>query len=561
VTNPYFNFTGDFIAGTRVQSQAFDTLFAAIAAGFDNLPAPATALKQGTATLATESGSGNAFVVSFSGSSVRTSNQEGDEVVFRATHGNTGPATLQVDSITPAVPLVGASGVALESGDIVSGFLYVARYDNANTRFVLINPQTSYITQLQTIRGYAEEWANKAEDSLISTAAGGDGSTEYSALHWAAKAAGFATDAESEAGAAAALYDLFDDRYLGAKSADPTVDNDGDPLAAGALYFNTTSGVMRVYSGSAWGPGYTLTPKFTNVVAGSTSVNPDGTLHVHTGSAGTIAADTNSDDLVVENSGNVGLSFLSPAGSTAAITFGDPDDNVTGQIRYDHSTDQFSLFTAGAARAYLDATGLGVGVAPAVRLHVAQTLADNLARLTFTEQWDSAVAADVLEIVGTGGVASSAAGGYFGVRFRDDVNSDKGVGIYAVAQSNFANDVGLSLWVYDSALSPGYREAARLQADGSLKLNNGVAPVASPANAVQLYAQDVSGSSELRVRDEAGNVTTLSPHNFSLVPGGASEELAWSYYSERAGRAVNVDMLRVVRLVEALSGETLVYQS
>ena len=36
---------------------------------------------------------------------------------------------------------------------------------------------------------YAEEWANKAEDSLVSVAAGGDGSTEYSALHWAAKAA------------------------------------------------------------------------------------------------------------------------------------------------------------------------------------------------------------------------------------------------------------------------------------------------------------------------------------------------------------------------------------
>jgi len=36
---------------------------------------------------------------------------------------------------------------------------------------------------------YAEEWANKAEDSLVSVAAGGDGSTEYSAKHWAAKAA------------------------------------------------------------------------------------------------------------------------------------------------------------------------------------------------------------------------------------------------------------------------------------------------------------------------------------------------------------------------------------
>lgn len=50
-------------------------------------------------------------------------------------------------------------------------------------------------------RGYAEEWATKAEDSLISVAAGGDGSTDYSALHHAAKAAASATSAAASAGA------------------------------------------------------------------------------------------------------------------------------------------------------------------------------------------------------------------------------------------------------------------------------------------------------------------------------------------------------------------------
>ena len=51
---------------------------------------------------------------------------------------------------------------------------------------------------------------------------------------------------------AAASYDSFDDRYLGAKASDPSVDNDGDALIAGATYFNTTSDSMKVYSGSAW---------------------------------------------------------------------------------------------------------------------------------------------------------------------------------------------------------------------------------------------------------------------------------------------------------------------
>lgn len=65
-----------------------------------------------------------------------------------------------------------------------------------------------------------------------------------------------AGNAAASASAAAASYDAFDDRYLGAKSADPTLDNDGDPLQTGALYFNTTSAVMKVYGGSSWVAAY-----------------------------------------------------------------------------------------------------------------------------------------------------------------------------------------------------------------------------------------------------------------------------------------------------------------
>ena len=56
--------------------------------------------------------------------------------------------------------------------------------------------------------------------------------------------------------AALAAFDSFDDRYLGQKSSDPSADNDGDSLAAGMLYFNTTSDVMKVYEGSAWVAAY-----------------------------------------------------------------------------------------------------------------------------------------------------------------------------------------------------------------------------------------------------------------------------------------------------------------
>ena len=64
------------------------------------------------------------------------------------------------------------------------------------------------------------------------------------------------TAAEAAKDAALAALDSFDDRYLGAKASDPTLDNDGNALVAGALYYNTTDDVMKVYEGSSWVAAY-----------------------------------------------------------------------------------------------------------------------------------------------------------------------------------------------------------------------------------------------------------------------------------------------------------------
>jgi hypothetical protein len=65
--------------------------------------------------------------------------------------------------------------------------------------------------------------------------------------------AGSATAAAASATAAAASYDSFDDRYLGPKSTPPTLDNDGNALVTGALYWNSVSNEMFAWTGSAWG--------------------------------------------------------------------------------------------------------------------------------------------------------------------------------------------------------------------------------------------------------------------------------------------------------------------
>ena len=60
-------------------------------------------------------------------------------------------------------------------------------------------------------------------------------------------AANSATAAENAKNAAEAALDTFDDDFLGSKSSDPSVDNDGNALTDGALYYNTTDNRMKVY--------------------------------------------------------------------------------------------------------------------------------------------------------------------------------------------------------------------------------------------------------------------------------------------------------------------------
>ena len=64
--------------------------------------------------------------------------------------------------------------------------------------------------------------------------------------------AGSASAAAASAAAAATTYDNFDDRYLGAKSTPPTLDNDGNALITGAIYWDTPAAAMFAWSGSAW---------------------------------------------------------------------------------------------------------------------------------------------------------------------------------------------------------------------------------------------------------------------------------------------------------------------
>lgn len=150
--------------------------------------------------------------------------------------------------------------------------------------------------------------------------------SETNAATSATAASTSATSAASSAASALAAFDNFDDTYLGPKASDPTVDNDGDPLTGGDLYYNTTSNVMKVYTGSAWVSAYV----------------PGDAANISSIAAGDLAS-TNVQDALneldtekVPRTSTTGSAKL-PVGTTAQRD-GSP---ASGMIRYNTTTSSF----------------------------------------------------------------------------------------------------------------------------------------------------------------------------------------------------------------------------
>lgn len=78
------------------------------------------------------------------------------------------------------------------------------------------------------------------------------------------------TAAEAAQTAAELALDSFDDVYLGAKSSAPTLDNDGNALQEGALYYDTVIQGLRVYKGAAW---FTLADSGAGVLLASANLS------------------------------------------------------------------------------------------------------------------------------------------------------------------------------------------------------------------------------------------------------------------------------------------------
>jgi hypothetical protein len=144
-----------------------------------------------------------------------------------------------------------AAAAASEANAATSETNAATSESNASTSASTATTQAGIAT---TQAGIATTQAGNASTSAsnASTSESNAATSESNAATSASNAATSESNAAASAASAVTLLDNFDDVYLGSKTTDPTLDNDGDALTAGDLYYNSVGTVLKYYTGSAW---------------------------------------------------------------------------------------------------------------------------------------------------------------------------------------------------------------------------------------------------------------------------------------------------------------------
>lgn len=191
-------------------------------------------------------------------------------VVVTGTAGPQGPRGFQ----GPAWPSEGVqeasesardTALAAEAGAVAAAEAAVISADSASSAATAaeaaLQQAATHAAEVSINTSRAETAAISAETSEAAASVAATTATTQAALAVAASTALQADAAAANASSVLSaqhleeikqIVDTFEDQYLGAKSSDPVTDNDNNPLAIGALYYNSVSRDLRFYNGTSW---------------------------------------------------------------------------------------------------------------------------------------------------------------------------------------------------------------------------------------------------------------------------------------------------------------------